>query len=170
MYLSMNTYLYELAKVPIVESLDRIRAQGFRYVDYAAYRNGDPTTADAARPQTKVSLDVRLERACAATPVHDQPPEVRDLPFGVHTADLEPEPARLGHGVRLNAISFVARSGRPEEHRRTFDRRATTPLPRRPCRGQAVAPGPEAVPVGSVWQGDVLRPDLSRQRDAGLLP
>ena len=47
MYLSMNTYLYELAEVPIVESLDRIRKQGFRYIDYAAYRNGDPTTAVA---------------------------------------------------------------------------------------------------------------------------
>ena len=46
MYLSMNTYLYELAAVPIVESLDRIRKQGFLYIDYAAYRNGDPTTAD----------------------------------------------------------------------------------------------------------------------------
>ena len=48
MYLSMNTYLYELAEVPIVETLDRIRKQGFRYIDYAAYRNGDPITADAA--------------------------------------------------------------------------------------------------------------------------
>ncbi len=47
MYLSMNTYLYELAEVPIVASLDRIHKQGFRYVDYAAYRNGDPTLMDA---------------------------------------------------------------------------------------------------------------------------
>jgi sugar phosphate isomerase/epimerase len=43
MYLGLNTFVYEVAQVPIEETLQRAAALGFRFIEYAAYGSGDPT-------------------------------------------------------------------------------------------------------------------------------
>lgn len=43
MKLAINTFVYEVGKVPIKEALPRIRGFGFQYVDLAAYQSCDPT-------------------------------------------------------------------------------------------------------------------------------
>ncbi|HID75866.1 MAG TPA: hypothetical protein EYP56_07700 [Planctomycetaceae bacterium] len=49
MYLGLNTFIYEIAKVPIEEALESASKFGFRYLDYAAYHSGDPTLMDGNR-------------------------------------------------------------------------------------------------------------------------
>jgi len=43
MYLAINTFVYEVAKVPVREALKNARKFGFRFVDLAAYNSADPT-------------------------------------------------------------------------------------------------------------------------------
>lgn len=43
MRLALNTFVYEVAQVPIAQTLDSARAFGFTFVEYAAYHAGDPT-------------------------------------------------------------------------------------------------------------------------------
>jgi sugar phosphate isomerase/epimerase len=43
MKLALNTFVYEVASTPIEQTLLSAAKLGFRYVEYAAYRAGDPT-------------------------------------------------------------------------------------------------------------------------------
>jgi sugar phosphate isomerase/epimerase len=43
MKLALNTFVYEVGEVPIVEALQSASKFGFTYVEYAAYNSGDPT-------------------------------------------------------------------------------------------------------------------------------
>jgi sugar phosphate isomerase/epimerase len=43
MFLALNTFVYEVAGVPIERALRSASTFGFRYVEYAAYHSGDPT-------------------------------------------------------------------------------------------------------------------------------
>jgi sugar phosphate isomerase/epimerase len=43
MRLSLNTYLYECAKIPVSKALPEIAGLGFSLVDYACINSGDPT-------------------------------------------------------------------------------------------------------------------------------
>ncbi len=53
MKLSLNTYLYECAGVPIMETLKSAAKLGFKYLDYAAIYTGDPTKAS---PKTRKQI------------------------------------------------------------------------------------------------------------------
>lgn len=46
MFLGINSYLFEEANVPITETLKQVAKAGFRYIEYAAYKSGDPTVMD----------------------------------------------------------------------------------------------------------------------------
>lgn len=48
MRLSLNTYVYECARVPIERALESARELGFLLLDYAAINTGDPTRMSAA--------------------------------------------------------------------------------------------------------------------------
>lgn len=41
---AINTFLYEVAKIPILQALDEIKKFGFQWIDLAAYQSADPTT------------------------------------------------------------------------------------------------------------------------------
>ena len=43
MFLGINPYLFEEANVPITQTLKQVAKAGFRYVEYAAFKSGDPT-------------------------------------------------------------------------------------------------------------------------------
>jgi len=43
MYLALNTFVYEIAQVPIEKALQSAGKFGFRFIEYAAYHSGDPT-------------------------------------------------------------------------------------------------------------------------------
>lgn len=42
MYLALNTFVYEVAKTPIEQTLGSALKFGFRFIEYAAYQSGDP--------------------------------------------------------------------------------------------------------------------------------
>lgn len=46
MFLGINSYLFEVANVPITQMLKQAAKAGFRYIEYAAYKSGDPTVMD----------------------------------------------------------------------------------------------------------------------------
>jgi len=43
MYLGLNTFIYEIAGVPVAEALQRASKFGFRFIEYPAYHSSDPT-------------------------------------------------------------------------------------------------------------------------------
>jgi sugar phosphate isomerase/epimerase len=47
MKLSLNTYVYECARIPIQQALPEIRKLGFSLVDFAGIQSGDPTLMSA---------------------------------------------------------------------------------------------------------------------------
>jgi sugar phosphate isomerase/epimerase len=47
MRLGLNTFVYEVAQVPIEQTLKSAKQFGFTYIDYAAYHAGDPTLMSA---------------------------------------------------------------------------------------------------------------------------
>jgi len=49
MYLGLNTFVYEIAKVPIEQALQSASKFGFRFIEYAAYHSGDPTLMNKDR-------------------------------------------------------------------------------------------------------------------------
>ena len=49
MHLALNTFVYEVGKVPIEETLQSTVKFGFKYIDYAAYHSGDPTLMNAGQ-------------------------------------------------------------------------------------------------------------------------
>lgn len=49
MYLGLNTFVYEIAKVPIEKALQSASQFGFRFIEYAAYHSGDPTLMNKDR-------------------------------------------------------------------------------------------------------------------------
>lgn len=65
MHLALNTFVYEAGQVPIEETLRSARRFGFRYVEYAAYRSGDPAlmTADRRKEVIRAFQDSGLYSA-----------------------------------------------------------------------------------------------------------
>jgi len=49
MYLALNTFVYEVARVPIEQALQSASGFGFRFIEYAAYHSGDPTEMSRAK-------------------------------------------------------------------------------------------------------------------------
>jgi sugar phosphate isomerase/epimerase len=56
MKLSLNTYLYECARVPIQKALPSIKKFGFSLVDFAGFNSGDPTLMNAEQRREIVSM------------------------------------------------------------------------------------------------------------------
>jgi sugar phosphate isomerase/epimerase len=56
MKLSLNTYLYECARVPIHQALPSVKKFGFSLVDFAGINSGDPTLMNAEQRNEIVSL------------------------------------------------------------------------------------------------------------------
>lgn len=42
MHLALNTFIYEVAKVPVEQALQSAGRFGFTFIEYAAYHSGDP--------------------------------------------------------------------------------------------------------------------------------
>lgn len=53
MRLGLNTYIYEIVKVPAAEAIKRAAKHGFRFFDFPAYGSGDPR---AMSPETKKEI------------------------------------------------------------------------------------------------------------------
>jgi sugar phosphate isomerase/epimerase len=56
MRLGLNTFVYEVAQVPIEQTLRSAGRFGFTYIDYAAYHAGDPTLMNAAQRKTVLRM------------------------------------------------------------------------------------------------------------------
>lgn len=49
MYLALNTFVYEVGKVPVEKALQSACKFGFKFIEYAAYDSGDPMTMSKNR-------------------------------------------------------------------------------------------------------------------------
>ena len=56
MRLALNTFVYEVGKVPIEKALQSACEFGFEFTDYAAYHSGDPVLMDKARQNEIISM------------------------------------------------------------------------------------------------------------------
>jgi sugar phosphate isomerase/epimerase len=56
MYLALNTFVYEIAQVPIEKALHSANSFGFRFIEYAAYHSGDPTLMSRDRQREVVRI------------------------------------------------------------------------------------------------------------------
>jgi sugar phosphate isomerase/epimerase len=56
MRLALNTFVYEVGKVPIEEALHSAAKLDFTFVEYAAYDSGDPTTMSEARRSDVIKI------------------------------------------------------------------------------------------------------------------
>jgi sugar phosphate isomerase/epimerase len=56
MKLSLNTYLYECARVPIQNALPSVKKFGFSLIDYAGINSGDPTLMNAEQRKEILSM------------------------------------------------------------------------------------------------------------------
>ena len=56
MRLALNTFVYEVAQVPIERALQSACGFGFTFIEYAAYHSGDPTLMDADRRKGIVQI------------------------------------------------------------------------------------------------------------------
>ncbi|MFC1713441.1 sugar phosphate isomerase/epimerase family protein [Candidatus Poribacteria bacterium] len=56
MRLALNTFVYEVGKVPIEKALQSAARLGFTFVEYAAYDSGDPTSMDKTRRDEVLKL------------------------------------------------------------------------------------------------------------------
>jgi sugar phosphate isomerase/epimerase len=56
MKLSLNTYLYECARVSIQKALPSVKKFGFSLVDYAGFNSGDPTLMNAEQRKEILSM------------------------------------------------------------------------------------------------------------------
>jgi sugar phosphate isomerase/epimerase len=56
MYLAANTFVYEVGKVSIKDTLKNVHKLGFKYVDLAAYYYGDPTRMSESERKDVVSM------------------------------------------------------------------------------------------------------------------
>lgn len=65
MHLALNTFVYEVANVPIQETLQRARKLGFTYLEYAAHKSGDPTqmTREQRAEVVRIAQDCGLHSA-----------------------------------------------------------------------------------------------------------
>jgi sugar phosphate isomerase/epimerase len=63
MHLALNTFVYEVGKVPIHRALASAGEFGFRFIEYAAYHSGDPTlmSSDQRRQIAGMFRDMGLE-------------------------------------------------------------------------------------------------------------
>jgi len=65
MFLGINPYLFEEAKIPIAQTLKQVAKAGFRYVEYAGYKSGDPTAMDKKGRKEIVSIFKDSGLACS---------------------------------------------------------------------------------------------------------
>jgi sugar phosphate isomerase/epimerase len=65
MYLALNTFVHEVAGVPIEEALESASTFGFRFIEYAAYHSGDPTRMTRERRKAIVGQFRDLGLACS---------------------------------------------------------------------------------------------------------
>lgn len=56
MKLSINTYLYECARIPIQKALPSAKKMGFSLIDYAGYNSGDPTLMNKAQRKEIIKI------------------------------------------------------------------------------------------------------------------
>jgi sugar phosphate isomerase/epimerase len=56
MRLALNTFVYEVGKVPIERALQSACEFGFEFIDYAAYHSGDPALMDQAKQNEIISM------------------------------------------------------------------------------------------------------------------
>jgi len=56
MLLALNTFVYEVGKVPVEKALQSASNFGFKFVEYAAYDSGDPTLMDKSRLRDVIKL------------------------------------------------------------------------------------------------------------------
>ena len=56
MHLALNTFIYEVAKVPVERALLSAGRFGFRFIEYAAYHSGDPTLMNRERRQEVIQV------------------------------------------------------------------------------------------------------------------
>jgi sugar phosphate isomerase/epimerase len=56
MRLALNTFVYEVAQVPIDQALQSASKLGFTFVEYAAYHSGDPTLMDRNRQREVILM------------------------------------------------------------------------------------------------------------------
>lgn len=56
MQLALNTFVYEVGKVPIEKALQSASRFGFTYIEYAAYHSGDPTLMSKAEQSEVIKL------------------------------------------------------------------------------------------------------------------
>jgi hypothetical protein len=56
MFLALNTFVYEMGSVPIEDALKSAYNFGFRFIDYAAYNSGDPTTMSKSKQKEIIKI------------------------------------------------------------------------------------------------------------------
>jgi len=56
MRLALNTFVYEVGKIPIEKALQSACNFGFEFIEYAAYDSGDPTLMDKAKRNEVIKL------------------------------------------------------------------------------------------------------------------
>jgi hypothetical protein len=56
MRLALNTFVYEVGRIPVEKTLRSACKFGFEFIDYAAYHSGDPTLMDKAKRGEVVSI------------------------------------------------------------------------------------------------------------------
>ncbi len=56
MQLALNTFVYEVGKVPVEKALQSASRFGFKFIEYAAYHSGDPTTMSKAKRDEIVKI------------------------------------------------------------------------------------------------------------------
>lgn len=56
MFLALNTFVYEVGRVPIEDALKSAYNFGFRFIDYAAFNSGDPTTMSKSKQKEMVKI------------------------------------------------------------------------------------------------------------------
>jgi hypothetical protein len=56
MFLALNTFVYEVGRVPIEDALKSAYNFGFRFIDYAAYNSGDPTTMSKSKQKEIIKI------------------------------------------------------------------------------------------------------------------
>ena len=56
MHLALNTFVYEVAGVPVEQALRSAGQFGFRFIEYAAYHSGDPTLMNGERRREVIQV------------------------------------------------------------------------------------------------------------------
>ncbi|MCI0475853.1 MAG: sugar phosphate isomerase/epimerase [Anaerolineales bacterium] len=56
MFLALNTFVYDVARVPVEQALPRARKFGFRFIEYSTYQASNPTTMSQDRRRMVVAI------------------------------------------------------------------------------------------------------------------